>query len=231
MLFVTGTGTEVGKTWFSVALIEAWRAQGHSVLAVKPFETGCDPQPLDALALANACRMPHLAMLEGFFRAKLPVAPWAAVQAGEGPPDLDAISTRIDELRNQHVSLPRQTMPELERTTLPDNRPQRVLVEGAGGPLVPLTEDLDIADWAVGKFDSVVLVAADRLGVLSHTFTAVESLERRSLPLKAVVLNATETSDPSQERNLKILQARLEVPVFRMTWNSRLVDPFLVKLA
>ena len=216
MLFVTGTGTGVGKTWFSVALIEAWLAQGHSVLAVKPFETGCDPDPLDAIALARACRMPHLVSLEGFYRARLPVAPWAATKAGEPAPDLDAIALRVD---------------EIERVTVPDNRPQRVLVEGAGGPLVPLTAELDIADWAVGKFDSVVLVAADQLGVQSHTFTAVESLAKRNLPLKAVVLNATEDSDPSQDSNHQILAARLDVPVVRMAWKSRVVPPEIIALA
>lgn len=211
MLFVTGTGTEVGKTWFSVALIEAWRAAGHSVLAVKPFETGCDPQPLDALALGNACGAPSLAMEDVFFRARLPVAPWAALQAGEGPLDLDGIDARLDELRQ---------------------RPERMLVEGAGGPLVPLTAELDIADWAEGKFDAVVLVAADGLGVLSHTFTAVESLAKRSLPLKAVVLNTTssaESSDPSRDSNQQILASRLAVPVFRMDWNGA-VDPALLSL-
>ena len=231
MLFVTGTGTGVGKTWFSVALIEAWLAQGHSVLAVKPFETGCDPDPLDAIALARACRMPHLVSLEGLYRARLPVAPWAATKAGEPAPDLDAIALRVDELRGTHVAVPRQTLPEIERVTVPDNRPQRVLVEGAGGPLVPLTAELDIADWAVGKFDSVVLVAADQLGVQSHTFTAVESLEKRGLPLKAVVLNTTEDSDPSQSSNRDILAERLDVPVVRMAWKSRVVPPEIVALA
>ena len=57
-IFVTGSGTEVVKTWFSRALCTALRRRGLDVAALKPLETGCNPDPLDATALARSCGKP-----------------------------------------------------------------------------------------------------------------------------------------------------------------------------
>jgi len=82
-LFVGGTGTGVGKTYVARALARALsREAGRAVAALKPLETGCDPDPLDALALAGACGRPELAHHRGLYRVPPPLAPYAATLGG-----------------------------------------------------------------------------------------------------------------------------------------------------
>lgn len=196
-LFVTGTGTEVGKTFVSVALLKEWRRRGLQPAGVKPFETGCAPTAADAEALARACGRPELASLPGLYRARLPAAPYAATLAGEPPP---AWETILQTLR----ALP--------------HRP--LLVEGAGGPLVPIDETRLLIDLAHELRAGVLLVAADQLGVLSHTLAAAEAIAARAT-LRAVLLTRpTPAPDPSKRTNAHILQQRLPVPLFTLAHRS-----------
>ena len=197
-LFVTGTGTGVGKTVLSAALAELWRAEGRKVAAVKPVETGCAPEPADAMALARACGRPKLATAPGLYRARQPLAPWAATLAGEpAPPSVERLAAAC-------------------RAAAADA--ELLLVEGAGGVLVPLDARHDIVELAAALRAPALLVARDGLGVLSHTLTAVEALQRREVPLLAVGLvrhgSPEERDDPSLRSNAAILGDRLApVPV------------------
>jgi dethiobiotin synthetase len=65
VLFISGTGTGVGKTWVTRGLARALVRDGVDAVAIKPIETGCDPAPADAVALARACRRPELASAPG----------------------------------------------------------------------------------------------------------------------------------------------------------------------
>ena len=87
--FVTATGTDAGKTLISVALIHALRAAGRQVCAVKPIETGCDPLPQDAIALAEACGRPQLATNQEFWRG--PIQLTRIPRAGGGRRDAAAV--------------------------------------------------------------------------------------------------------------------------------------------
>ncbi|HJL19243.1 MAG TPA: dethiobiotin synthase [Sandaracinaceae bacterium LLY-WYZ-13_1] len=218
-LFVTATGTEVGKTWLTRGLAAALRARGRRVAAIKPLETGCRPDPSDALALAEACGRPELANAPGLYRAERPLAPYAANLAGESAPDLDAL---VDATR-----------------ALADDA-EVALVEGAGGLLVPLDATRTIADLVAALGTPVVLVARDRLGVLSHTLTAFESAERRGIDVRAVVLSCSPEAsdeDPSPRSNRRILAERLPTPVLpyprsdgRTASLARAADPLLAPL-
>lgn len=194
-LFVTGTGTGVGKTYASGALLREWTRQGLRPAGIKPLETGCAPAPLDAEALADACGRPDLATLPGLYRARLPAAPFAATLEGEPPPAWAAI---VETLR-----------------AVPD-RP--LLIEGAGGPLVPVDETHVVVDLARELDAEVLLVAADRLGVLSHALTAAEAIAARGLRLSAVLLtHPTLEEDPAVATNARILRRWLGgTPVFEL---------------
>ena len=82
--FITATGTGVGKTWLASALATACVQRGKRVAAIKPIETGVNPDPVDALALARACGNESLANAPGLYRAKEPLAPYAIEKRG-GP--------------------------------------------------------------------------------------------------------------------------------------------------
>lgn len=196
ILFVAGTGTGVGKTAVSVGLTQLIDFAGFFVLSLKPIETGCEPDPLDATALAAACRRPTLVRHPGFYRARAALSPYAATLAGEPPPDFDAIVNAC-------------------RTLATEADP--VIVEGAGGLLVPLDATRTMVDLALALGSKLLLVAPDRLGVLSDVLASVECAERRGLPVVAIVLNrGLGPADPSREHNARILRERLSIPVLTL---------------
>ena len=214
-LFVTGTGTGVGKTWLTRGLAGALRAQGGAVTALKPIETGCDPDPLDAIALAAACERPELARWPGLHRARLPLSPWAATLRGDSPYEHEAVLSTTREILA--------------------NAPAGVhLVEGAGGVLVPLDQDHDILDLVRALRIPVVVVAADILGTLSHTLTAVEACAHRGVEVRAVVMSGASVEEDAGS-NRALLSRRLDVPVLAFTPRGdgdldRAAEPLLAPL-
>jgi dethiobiotin synthetase len=194
--FVTSTGTSVGKTFVSCALLRGLRARGLRVAGLKPIETGCAPAPQDALALAEASGRMTLAHSPRWYRAELPAAPYAVeLETGFPPPRIQSLISEIEVIASSHDA---------------------VLVEGAGGLLVPLDRDHNMADFARALGLPLLMVAEDRLGVLSHVFTAVESAQQRGLAIAALVLNQPALVDPndaSVRTNRLILAERLGLPV------------------
>lgn len=192
-LFVTGTGTGVGKTWVTTALVQSLRSRGRSVSAVKPIETGCEPTAQDARQLAEACGRTDLADHEGFHRGTAPLAPWAAEMGGEPGVGTTAIL----------AAAVRAATAEADDA----------IAEGAGGPLVPIDATRDVADLMAALGWPVLLVGLDGLGTLSHTLTAHESLRARGLAVRAVVLTR-QGEELSQGTNRAILEQRLPCPVW-----------------
>jgi dethiobiotin synthetase len=197
--FITATGTGVGKTWLASALATACVQRGKRVAAIKPIETGVDPDPIDALELAHACNQEALAYAEGLYRAKEPLAPYAIEKLG-GPAvgSLRVLSKRVRELGADA---------------------DYTIVEGVGGVLVPLDRDHTIADLAAQLDLQTVLVARNALGVLSYTLTAVEALRKRSVSVRAIVLNHVDRNqrdDLSRRSNADVLADYLpRLPILR----------------
>jgi dethiobiotin synthetase len=197
--FITATGTGVGKTWIAAALARACVQRGKRVAAIKPIETGVDPEPLDAIALAKACGNDVLASAPGLYRAAPALAPYAVEKRG-GPSvgSLRALSKRVRELGGDA---------------------DYTIVEGAGGVLVPLDREHTIADLAALLDLQTVVVARNELGVLSYTLTAIEALRKRKISVRAIVLNHVDRSvsgDQSRTSNADVLADYLpRVPVLR----------------
>ena len=186
--FITATGTGVGKTWLATALATACVQRGKRVAAIKPIETGVDPDPVDALQLARACGNESLANASGLYRAKEPLAPYAIEKRG-GPSvgSLRELAKRVRELANDA---------------------DYVIVEGVGGVLVPIDREHTIADLGALLDLQTVVVARNALGVLSYTITAIEALRRRKVSVRAIVLNHVERdlqNDMSRASNADVL--------------------------
>jgi dethiobiotin synthetase len=186
--FITATGTGVGKTWMASALATACVQRGKRVAAIKPIETGVDPDPVDALQLARACGNESLANASGLYRAKEPLAPYAIEKRG-GPSvgSLRELAKRVRELANDA---------------------DYVIVEGVGGVLVPIDRKHTIADLGALLDLQTVVVARNALGVLSYTITAIEALRRRKVSVRAIVLNHVERdpqNDMSRASNADVL--------------------------
>lgn len=186
--FVTGTDTGVGKTTVACALLAAARARGLRVDAVKPVETGCPADehgritPLDAVALARAAfddeskaRALHV------FRA--PLAPSVAAELQGEVIDLEFIEVGMKSLRGA--------------------KPDLLLMEGAGGLLVPINDDLDMAGLARHFALPLLVIARDGLGTINHTLLTLEAARHRGLTVAGVVLSAAvpRTSREDAERN------------------------------
>ncbi len=181
-LFVTATDTGVGKTEVACALVAAARASGLDAVGMKPAQSGASPgeaSDADRLHAASGAVEPLEALCPYSFSA--PLAPAVAARA-EG----------------REVSFPRL----VEAARALAARHAAVVVEGAGGLLVPLTERETFADLAVALALPVVVVARAGLGTVNHTALTVEALRGRGLVVAAIVLNRTAPADdPSVPHN------------------------------
>ena len=167
--FVTGTDTGVGKTVVACALVRGLVERGIDVGAMKPVETGVGPEgPLDALALqAEAGGADPLEDVCPQ-RFALPAAPTVAARAEGRSVELWAVKVAYERLRARHDC---------------------VIAEGAGGLLVPATEELSMADLARELDLPLVLVARGALGTINHTLLTLEAAVARGLPVAGVVVS------------------------------------------
>jgi dethiobiotin synthetase len=195
-LFVTGTDTGVGKTLVSAALLRCFRQRGLRVAGMKPVASGCESTPAglrneDALALQaeSSTDWPY-ATINPFAYAPA-IAPHVAANEAGIPIDFETILARYATLAA--VS-------------------DRVVVEGAGGWLVPLAGRRTIADLAATLGLDVVLVVGLRLGSLNHAFLTADAIEARGLRLVGWVANTIDPAYDRLEANLATLDERLPAP-------------------
>lgn len=187
--FVTGTDTGVGKTTVACAILAAARARGLTVDAIKPVETGCSADaggqlhPADAVALARAAGQDQPRALQLF---AAPLAPAVAAELEGRAVDVDLLV--------EGVARARAAAPDL------------LLVEGAGGLLVPLTAHLDMAGFAVQLGLPLLVVARDGLGTINHTLLTLEAAARRGLTVAGVVLNAALPGTPRRDAERNALE-------------------------
>ena len=191
--FVTATDTGVGKTEVACALLSLMADEGLRPAAFKPYESGCEDlaAPADAVALKAAARTEDDLALICPHRFRLPLAPGVAARRLRRDPPFN-------------VTL------ELFRAF--DGR--ALVVEGAGGLLVPIDRRRDVIDLAVTLGLPVVLVARAGLGTLNHTGLSLQALAARKLRVAAVVLSRSAAgADPSELDNAALLAERHRVRV------------------
>lgn len=198
--FITGTGTDIGKTWLACALLRHWRAEGREVVAFKPVLSGFDPlqpQASDAGALLAALGREAT-------RAELDViAPWrfAAPLAPDMAAGLEGRRVDFAEL----VGFTR-------RCVSADF--QHTLVEGVGGVMAPIDETHTVRDWIAAAGLPCVLVSGSYLGSLSHALTALEALARVGAGVTAIAVNETPDSTVRLESTLESLARHVSgIPV------------------
>lgn len=189
-LFITGTDTGVGKTFVACALARGLRAAGIDVGVMKPIETGVTPAgPEDARALQNAAGVEDPLELICPARFALPASPEAAARA-------EARSVSRADLRKAFEFLAR--------------RHEFMLVEGAGGLLVPIDPQNDMADLARELDLPILVVARAQLGTVNHTRLTLEVAEARGLGVFGVVISHSSADETEGDRrNLDGLRERL----------------------
>lgn len=207
-LGVTGTDTGVGKTTVSRAILGLMRADGRRVAAMKPVETGVTPDDASTDARALALAAGTAASMRDVCPIALdePLAPWiAARRAGR--------SVTMKPLDDSFHRLSRDA--------------DAILVEGAGGLLVPITAtDTYLTLFRRWSLDAIV-VAANRLGVINHTRLTVRALSDASVRVLGVVLNETDGAMPDLARrtNHEALQTLLpDTRVVSFPWLPSTAD-------
>ncbi len=175
--FITGTGTDIGKTWLACALLRHWRGEGRRVAAIKPVLSGFDAQHAGAsdagqLLAALGCEV-STAELDAIspWRFIAPLAPdMAAAKEGR---DIDFVEL---------VAFTRRCVSADFQCTL---------VEGVGGVMAPLDSRHTVRDWIAASGLPSLLVTGSYLGSLSHALTALEALRKVGAGVTAIIVNET----------------------------------------
>ncbi len=172
-LFITGTGTGVGKTILSAALLASMAAAGEQVRTHKPVVTGLDepvgdwPRDHELLASVAGMSPEEVAPL----RYGPAVSPHLAAALVDDPIDSDALIARAR-----------------AAGTSAGEDDGTLIVEGVGGLLVPLTEDFTVRDLAIALGLPVVIAAGPGLGTINHTLLTIDAARVAGLDVRAVVL-------------------------------------------
>ena len=192
-VFVSGTDTGVGKTVVACAIARGLRARGVDVGVMKPIETGVGAEgPLDALALREAAGNPDPLEAVCPLQFAQPSAPTAAARDEGREVDLAVLDDACSALRARHDYL---------------------IVEGAGGLLVPVTDGCSMLALAKRWELPVVLVARANLGTINHTWLSLEAAERAGVAVAGLVIShSTGRLSDADAANLEVLRREPRAP-------------------
>ena len=177
IVFVSGIDTEIGKTVVTGWLAQQWAAQGEDVITQKLVQTGCVGASDDIL-------LHRRIMGTGLFDEDRDGTTMPALFAYPASPHLSA---RLEQRPLDLAAIEAATARLCERY-------ETVLIEGAGGLMVPLTEQLLTIDYVAGKGWPVLLVTSGRLGSINHTLLSLEALVARGIALHGVAWNSRDDS-------------------------------------
>lgn len=170
--FVSGIDTDIGKTVATGVLAKQLLQQGKSVITQKPVQTGCQNIADDIAVHRKIMGIPmqeadkqRLTMPEIF---SYPASPHLAARLDGRTLDLDKIRAATQQLAAQY---------------------EIVLVEGAGGLMVPLTENLLTIDYIQQQAYPVILVSSGRLGSINHTLLSFSALKQYGIQLHSLIFN------------------------------------------
>jgi dethiobiotin synthetase len=196
-IFISGTGTDIGKTFVAAALIRHLRGMGKTVDALKPVVSGFDPDNVAASdsgvllsALGREATASELDVISPW-RFAAPLSPDLAAKAEGRSIDFKAL-----------VAFSQRAM----------DRGDTLLIEGVGGIMVPLDDRHTVLDWMTALRAPVLLVAGSYLGTISHTLTALHVLAQRRLDICAVVVSESATSGAALEDTVATI-ARFAGPI------------------
>lgn len=195
--FVTGTDTEIGKTWCSVGLIARLQQEGQRVAAMKPIASGCE---LTEAGLRNddAMKLQAQSDLQLSYEQVNPyafepaIAPHIAAEQAGVTISATAIAEHCQEL-----------------SRLGDS----VVVEGVGGWLVPLGEELSVADLAVTLELPVILIVGLRLGCINHALLTAEAIRAHGCRLAGWIANSVQPDMERQIENVDAIARRIGAPL------------------
>jgi dethiobiotin synthetase len=198
-VFITGTDTGVGKTIIAAAIGRAVTGLGYSTAVMKPVETGCRRDgpvlvPHDGSFLLDMSGSDIPLSDVTPYRFETPVAPLVASETEGLEINTDLILDTFYRLSSRH---------------------DFIIVEGVGGIMVPVRDDMLIIDLIKAMDLPVVIVAMNKLGMINHTLLTVNAALDRGITVKGVIINSPSlpTGDMAEETNPSVLKRLLKVPL------------------
>lgn len=195
--FITGTDTGIGKTWSTVALMQYFKNQGKTVIGMKPVAAGCElldglMRNEDALILQEHASIAIAYQAVNPYALTLPVSPHIAARQEGVEISLDVIVDQYAQLKNQ-VDV--------------------ILVEGAGGWMVPLSADLDISDLAQCIGLPVIIVVGMRLGCINQARLTFAAIEQSAVQCRGWIASCVERDMPLLDENIQTLRQSTKLPL------------------
>ncbi len=173
-IFVTSSGTDIGKTFVTVKLVAELNAAGYRVQALKPVASGFDGSSSDGSDTVSLLHAQGLDVTSANLDA---VSPWRFTAALS--PDMAAA--------REKRGIPFDALVAWCRTM--SERTDVTLIEGIGGVMVPLDEGHTVLDWIAALGAPALLVVGSYLGTLSHSLTAVAALRQRGVTVAGIVVS------------------------------------------
>jgi dethiobiotin synthetase len=192
LLFITGSDTGVGKTFVACALATLLRHRGRRVAVMKPIETGVEREPEDAVRLRQAADDP--APLDDVcpYRLRAPLAPAVAARQEGVTIDIDRL-VRLAARRAAAADV--------------------LLVEGAGGLLVPIVGRITYLDLAARLDAPLLIVGANRLGTINHCALTARVASEAGLRVSGFVLSQpSPVTDASASSNAEMIATLTGLP-------------------
>lgn len=198
-IFIAGTDTGVGKTFVAAGIARALRARGIGIGVMKPFETGCRSRggkliPVDAMTLMRSAEVTDPLDLVNPYRFRTPLAPMVAARQEGRTIEIRKIKEAVRLLTKRHEFL---------------------IVEGAGGIMVPLTSRTSYLDLAADLRLPVLIIARPGLGTINHTLLTIAALRARRVPIAGTVFNhsAGGQQGSAERTNPAVIERLSGVPV------------------
>jgi dethiobiotin synthetase len=207
-IFITGTDTDVGKTYVGAQLVSLLHDNDIKAVPRKPIESGCirigsELEPADARHYFEAAKQKYPLTEICPFRFEAAISPQRAAR-----------------LSNQLVFLT-ELVKSCTTNVADDNF---LIVEGAGGFYSPLCENGKNADLAKKLNLPVLLIANDQLGCINHILLTMEAIANQGLVLIAVILNQKEIYSDKEMNNLEDLETLISVPIYTLSNKEMLND-------
>lgn len=195
--FVAGTDTDIGKTLAAKGLLQALNALGLRTAGYKPVAAGCHTtadglRNDDALTLQQACSLSLEYHQVNPYALTQPLSPHLAAPMDDVKIDAGVLSQGLARLREGA---------------------DVVVVEGAGGWLVPLSDTQSLNQWVIEQQLPVILVVGIRLGCLNHALLSKRVIEADGLRLAGWIANHVDPNAACQQQNLDYLSQHLGAPL------------------
>lgn len=203
--FITGTDTDVGKTYFACQWLNALKKQQIKTVALKPIASGCIRTAFglhndDALQLQKAASIALPYATVNPFAFEPAIAPHIAAKRVDQNLNADKISSACASAFNYPADL--------------------YLIEGAGGWSVPLNENETWEHFVKAIEAQVILVVAIRLGCLNHALLSIAAIESSGCPLFGWVANCLDPDMPDIDENIAFLHAHIHAPLLSVMKKS-----------